>query len=74
MRPHTWTRPKPLLPVAGRPVLDHLLDRFRDLPIAEYVFIVGWLGDQIRAHVDANYTIPARFVTQDQMLGQAYAV
>ena len=74
MRPHTWTRPKPLLPVAGRPVLDHLLDRFRDLPIAEYVFIVGWLGDQIRAHVDANYTIPARFVTQDQMLGQAHAV
>lgn len=74
MRPHTWTRPKPLLPVAGRPVLDHLLDRFRDLPISEYIFIVGWLGDQIRDYVQANYDIPARFVSQDEMLGQAHAV
>ena len=47
MRPHTWTRPKPLLPIAGKPMLAHVLDVFSDLPIKEYVFIIGWLGDQI---------------------------
>jgi glucose-1-phosphate thymidylyltransferase len=74
MRPHTWTRPKPLLPVAGRAMLDHIVDRFRDMPIDEYVFIVGWLGDQIKAHCAETYDIPATFVTQDEMMGQAHAI
>ena len=74
MRPHTWTRPKPLLPLAGRPILDHVLDRFSDLPMSEYVFIVGWLGDQVKAHVEATHAIPANFVEQGEMLGQAHAI
>jgi len=74
MRPHTWTRPKPLLPVAGKPMLDHVLDRFKALPIDEYVFIVGWLGDQVREHMAQHYDIPTTFVTQDEMLGQAHAI
>ncbi len=74
MRPHTWTRPKPLLPVAGRPMLSHILDRFKDLPIDEYVFIVGWLGDQVEDYMSQNYDIPATFVKQDEMLGQAHAI
>lgn len=73
MRPHTWTRPKPLLPVAGKPMLGHVLDRFRDLPIDEYVFIVGWLGDQIETYMQ-QYDIPATFIQQDEMLGQAHAI
>lgn len=74
MRPHTWTRPKPLLPVAGRPMLSHILDRFQDLPIEEYVFIVGWLGDQVKDYMHQNYDIPTTFVQQDEMLGQAHAI
>ena len=74
MRPHTWTRPKPLLPVAGKPMLDHVLDRFRDLRIDEYVFIIGWLGDQIEAFMKEQYDIPTTFITQDEMLGQAHAI
>lgn len=74
MRPHTWSRPKPLLPLAGRPILDHVLDRFIDPPMSEYVFIVGWLGNQVRDHIKANYAIPAHFVEQDEMLGQAHAI
>lgn len=74
MRPHTWTRPKPLLPVAGRPMLAHILDRFRELPIDEYVFIVGWLGDQVKAYMDEYTDIPTTFIQQDEMLGQAHAI
>lgn len=74
MRPHTWTRPKPLFPLAGKPMLGHILERFSDLPIEEYVFITGWLGDQIEAYVRENYSIPAHFVEQEEMLGQAHAL
>ena len=74
MRPHTWTRPKPLLPLAGRPIIDHVLERFNNLPMSEYVFIVGWLGDQVRAHIQATHAIPSHFVEQEEMLGQAHAI
>jgi glucose-1-phosphate thymidylyltransferase len=74
MRPHTWTRPKPLLPLAGRPILDHVLERFKLLPMTEYVFIVGWLGDQVKAYVETTQAIPANFIEQNEMLGQAHAI
>ncbi|MCX6034904.1 MAG: NTP transferase domain-containing protein, partial [Chloroflexi bacterium] len=44
MRPQTWSKPKPLVSVAGRTVLDHLLNQFETVPSGmevEYVFIVG---------------------------------
>ncbi|MBN1875145.1 MAG: NTP transferase domain-containing protein [Anaerolineae bacterium] len=74
MRPHTWVRPKPLLPVAGKPMLGHILEKFRELPIEEYVFIVGWLGDQVKTYIEENYKIPARFVEQRELLGQSHAI
>ena len=74
MRPHTWTCPKPLLPIAGKPMLAHVLDVFSELPIEEFVFIVGWLGEQVRDYVMENYEIPAHFVEQTELLGQAHAL
>jgi len=74
MRPHTWTRPKPLIPVGGQPMLGHILERFRDMPIEEYVFVVGWLGEQVETYVRESYTIPAHFVEQKELLGQAHAI
>ncbi len=74
MRPHTWTRPKPLLPVAGKPMLGHILERFRDVSIDEYVFIIGWLGDQVKEYISENYDIPTHYVVQEEMLGQAHAL
>jgi glucose-1-phosphate thymidylyltransferase len=55
-------------------MLAHVLDVFSELPIEEYVFIVGWLGDQIRDFVMENYAIPAHFVEQTELLGQAHAL
>lgn len=74
LRPHTFTKPKPLINVAGKAVLGHLLDKLLPLNVEEYIFIVGYLGDQVEAYVRANYPIKARFVEQTEMLGQAHAI
>ena len=74
LRPFTFTKPKPLINVAGKPVLGHLLDKMAGLPIDEYIFIVGYLGDQVEEYVRKQYPIPARFVVQNEMLGQSHAI
>jgi glucose-1-phosphate thymidylyltransferase len=75
LRPHTWSKPKPLVQVAGKPVLGHILDSLAGLDIAETIFIVGYLGDQIQKWVTENYPqMRARYVEQTEMKGQAHAI
>jgi len=74
LRPHTYTKPKPLLNVAGKPVLGHILDQLKDIELDEVIFIVGYLGDQIREYVETNYHFPSRFFEQKELLGQAHAI
>ncbi|MFM8594589.1 MAG: NTP transferase domain-containing protein [Chloroflexota bacterium] len=58
LRPHTWTRPKPLVSVAGKPMLEHVIDRVRPLQPDRLVFITGYLGDQIEDWVAIVYGKP----------------
>jgi glucose-1-phosphate thymidylyltransferase len=76
LRPLTLSRPKPLLTVADKPVLGHVLDMFAPLPsIDEVVFIVGHLGDQIERYVAQSHSsMPARFVEQTELIGQSHAI
>ncbi len=74
LRPHTLTRPKALLHVAGRPILAHILDELIAAGIAEVILVVGHLGEQIQAWVQRHYDIPAAFVTQQEPLGNGHAV
>ncbi len=74
MRPHTWSRPKPLLHVAGNTVLGHTLDKLAGINVEEIIFITGWLGEQIQAYVDTHYTFKTRYVLQEEMKGQAHAI
>jgi glucose-1-phosphate thymidylyltransferase len=79
MRPQTWNRPKPLLYLAGKTVLDHALDQFKTLPNlknAEYVFIVSPnQGEMIQEHMQAVHPEKAvHFVVQEQMQGQSHAL
>ncbi len=74
LRPHTYSRPKPLVNVAGKAVLGHVLDSFAGLEITELLCITGYLGEQIEAYVKENYPIPARFFEQKVLNGQSPAL
>lgn len=54
MRPLTDHKPKPLVEVAGKPLLDHVLDRLKDVGVTKAVVNVHYLGDQIIDHVAAR--------------------
>src|SRR5438552_8209365 len=74
MRPHTHTRPKPLVPVAGRPSLAFILDQLKPLPVDEVIVITGKLGEQMEEYVAKHYDYKARFIEQKLMRGQADAI
>ncbi len=74
LQPHTLTTPKPLIPVAGKPMLAHILDPLVELNPAEVVLVIGHLGDQIVDYVQKNYSFKATFIKQQNLLGLGYAV
>jgi glucose-1-phosphate thymidylyltransferase len=78
LRPHTWSKPKPLISVAGKTVLSHVLDvvsTAADLEASEVVLIVGYLGDQVREYMDKNYPqVNTHYYIQEEMRGQSHAI
>ena len=56
LKPHTLTQPKPLLHVAGKPILAYILEPLAALEPEEVVFVIGFKGDQIRKFVQDNYS------------------
>lgn len=75
MRPHTWSRAKPLLKVAGNTIIGHLLDLMKDVTNGPVIFVVGYLGDQIEGWLRQHYGhLDMHFVVQEQALGQAHAL
>jgi len=78
LRPHTWSRPKQLLNLAGKTVIEHVLDTFKTLPDdieTEYIFIVGYLGERIKTFMRTEFpAITVHFVVQEEMRGQSHAI
>jgi glucose-1-phosphate thymidylyltransferase len=79
MRPHTWSKPKPLIALAGKTVLDYVLEQFKTLPDlknVEYVFIVGPNQlEQIQAHMRHDHPEKTvHYVVQEKMRGQSDAL
>ena len=78
LRPLTWSKPKQMVSVAGKPVLDHVLDMLSTLPDpdnVELINIVGYLGDQIEDHMRRCYpNIKSHFVLQEDPRGQSHAI
>jgi glucose-1-phosphate thymidylyltransferase len=80
MRPQTWSKPKPLVSVAGQTALDYLIDMFKTVPVSqntEYVFILGpYRGElQIPPFMEEHYPeIKAHYIVQAEMKGQSHAL
>ena len=75
LRPHTYTQPKALIPMAGKTVLSIIVDQLKEAGIEEYIFIVGYLGEKIQDYVRSNYpTIQAHFVYQSDRQGIGHAL
>ncbi len=75
LRPLTHVTPKPLVKVAGRPVMSYILDDLKALGIDEMVFVVGYLRDKVREYMDAEYPdTHVHYVVQEVQDGTAGAV
>lgn len=75
LRPHTHTVPKPMLKVAGKPVMDYVMDDVAKLKdVEQVVYITGHLKEKVEAHAKATYAIPGVFVEQKVQDGTAGAV
>ncbi len=74
LRPHTHLIPKPLLRVAGRPVMDWVMDTLDGLDISELICITGHLKEQIEAYTPGRYKWPSRFIEQKVQDGTAGAI
>jgi len=79
MRPQTWSKPKPLISLAGRTVLDFVLEQYRSVPDTyeiEYVFIIGpQQFEQVDAHMRTYHPEKVvHYVEQTKMRGQSDAL
>ncbi len=75
LRPHTYTQPKALIPMAGKTILSFIVDQLREVGITEFIFIVGYLGDKIQDYVQATYpNLNTHFVYQNERNGTAHAI
>jgi glucose-1-phosphate thymidylyltransferase len=75
LRPHTHTQPKALVPVAGKPILAHIMDALIDGGVSEFVLVIGYLGDKIVKYVSSTYpSIQVEFVVQEPREGLGHAI
>ena len=75
LRPHTHLTPKPMLKVAGKPVISYLLDDLKALGgIEQIIYITGHLKEKVEEYARTEYDFPAVFVEQKVQNGTATAV
>jgi glucose-1-phosphate thymidylyltransferase len=74
LRPHTFTIPKALINVAGKPILGHIVDSLIDMGVRELIPIIGYKGELIREFLDRTYGLPITYVLQEEQKGIAHAV
>jgi glucose-1-phosphate thymidylyltransferase len=75
LRPHTYVTPKPMLKIAGKPVIDYVMDDLRQLGnVSEVIYITGHLKEKVEAYARAKYPWPSVFIEQTEQKGTAHAV
>ena len=73
MRPYTYEIPKPMLPVKGRPILEHIVEQLRSTDIRDIVIVIGYLGDQIKSHFGdgSKFGVKIRYIEEEKPTGTA---
>ena len=75
LRPHTYTQPKALIPLAGKTILSIIVDQLHEAGIREFIFIVGYLGEKIKDYVHEKYPdLQVHFVQQSDRHGIGHAI
>lgn len=75
LRPHTYTQPKALIPLAGKTILSINVDQLHEAGITDFVFIVGYLGEKIQDYINAKYPeLNCHFIYQNQRKGTGHAI
>ncbi|MFC1900187.1 bifunctional sugar-1-phosphate nucleotidylyltransferase/acetyltransferase [Chloroflexota bacterium] len=76
MHPLTYTRPKVMLPIANKPIIEHLLIEAKEAGIREYIFVVGYHDEQIRNYFGTGekWNVKIDYSTQRKQLGTADAL
>ncbi len=74
LRPHTYTVPKVLLNVAGKPIIGHIMDKVIENGVDEATIVLGYLGEMIKEYILSHYSIKVDFVDQEERLGLGHAI
>lgn len=75
LRPHTYTQPKALIPLAGKTILSIIVDQLHEAGIKEFIFIVGYLGEKIQDYIKSKYPdLTCHFVFQNERFGTGPAI
>jgi glucose-1-phosphate thymidylyltransferase len=75
LRPHTHVTPKPMLKIAGKPVMSYIMDDLARLGnVEQVIYITGHLKDRVEAYAKREYPLPAVFIEQVVQDGTAGAV
>lgn len=76
MRPLTASRPKVMLPVANRPMLEHLVESVKKAGITDFIFVVGYREQEIRGYFGdgVNFGVRIRYAVQREQRGTADAL
>ena len=75
LRPHTYTQPKALIPIAGKTVLSIIIEQLKEEGIQEFIFVLGYLGDKIKDYIEEQYPhLHSSFIYQNERLGLGHAI
>lgn len=75
LRPHTYTQPKPLIPVAGKAIISFIIEQLQGVGVNDFIFVIGYLGEKIQLFVEQEFPdINKTFVQQNVREGSAHAI
>ncbi|MEY3058739.1 MAG: hypothetical protein RL000_91 [Bacteroidota bacterium] len=75
LRPHTYTQPKALIPLAGKTILSIIIDQLAEAGVKDFILVVGYLGDKIMDYAKTKYPhLNITIIYQNERKGLGHAI